>query len=152
MLKLTNEILEIIKESKAVIHVINALEKIHNRRYRQGTINSFIKRNNIDISHFTGQGYLKGKTPPNAKLKYPIEDYLSNRRPIHSSSLKKKLIKENLLKEECSECKRTEWLGDKIPIELDHINGNPKDNSLSNLRILCPNCHAQTDNYCGKNI
>ncbi len=39
-----------------------------------------------------------------------------------------------------------------MPLELDHVNGDPTDNRLENLRILCPNCHALTDNYRGRNI
>ncbi len=42
--------------------------------------------------------------------------------------------------------------GRPIPLELDHINGRRDDNRLDNLRILCPNCHAQTETYRGKNI
>lgn len=49
-------------------------------------------------------------------------------------------------------CGNTEWLDKHIPLELHHINGNHKDNRLSNLQLLCPNCHALTDNYRGKNI
>ena len=37
-------------------------------------------------------------------------------------------------------------------VELDHVNGNNRDNRLENLRFLCPNCHSQTDTYKGKNI
>lgn len=64
----------------------------------------------------------------------------------------------NLLKRElgwehkCVQCKLTEWNGQPIPIQIDHINGDHWDNRLENLRFLCPNCHAQTDTYCGKNM
>jgi 5-methylcytosine-specific restriction endonuclease McrA len=44
------------------------------------------------------------------------------------------------------------WLNQPIPLELDHIDGNNQNNQLNNLRLLCPNCHAQTSNYRGKNI
>lgn len=51
----------------------------------------------------------------------------------------------------CSVCNKDEWNGSEIPIELDHIDGNYENNSYSNLRLICPNCHAQTDTYKGKN-
>jgi 5-methylcytosine-specific restriction endonuclease McrA len=51
----------------------------------------------------------------------------------------------------CSCCSGTEWLGKPMPLELDHINGDNANNSLDNLRLLCPNCHAQTPTYRGKN-
>lgn len=51
----------------------------------------------------------------------------------------------------CWMCDREEWLGQPIPLELDHINGNSDDHSQENLRILCPNCHAQTPTYKAKN-
>ena len=41
-------------------------------------------------------------------------------------------------------------MGKRIVIELHHINGDPTDNTLKNLQLLCPNCHSQTHNYCKK--
>ncbi len=52
----------------------------------------------------------------------------------------------------CMICDLTEWCGAPIPIELDHINGDFRDNSETNTRLICPNCHAQTPNYKSKNI
>lgn len=52
----------------------------------------------------------------------------------------------------CSRCKLTEWNNQPIPVVLDHINGNPEDYNLSNLRLLCCNCDAQTPTYKGKNV
>lgn len=52
----------------------------------------------------------------------------------------------------CERCQNTEWNGMEIPIQLEHIDGNNKNNVKENLLLLCPNCHAQTSTYCGKNI
>jgi len=51
----------------------------------------------------------------------------------------------------CHICKNTEWLGDPITLELDHIDGNAENNAADNLRLLCPNCHSQTPTYKNKN-
>lgn len=51
----------------------------------------------------------------------------------------------------CNKCNISEWLGQKITLEIDHINGDNKDNDISNLRYLCPNCHSQTETWRGRN-
>ena len=64
-------------------------------------------------------------------------------------SRKKFLLKKNGLK--CNVCNRKTWNKKPIPIELDHIDGNHQNNSESNLRLICPNCHAQTPTYKNRN-
>ena len=44
------------------------------------------------------------------------------------------------------------WNGKTISLQLDHIDGDPLNNKLENLRWLCPNCHSQTETFCGKNV
>jgi len=64
--------------------------------------------------------------------------------------LYKRLI-ESGRKEECEICHITQWCDNPIVLQVHHKDGNPKNNDFSNLQILCPNCHSQTDNYCAKN-
>jgi len=51
----------------------------------------------------------------------------------------------------CVMCEYDTWNDKPIPLELDHIDGNSGNTELGNYRLLCPNCHAQTDTYKGKN-
>lgn len=82
----------------------------------------------------------------------PLKDLLVENRRINNQGLKKRLIKEGVLLDQCSKCKiGSEWEGLPITLQLDHINGINTDNRLQNLRILCPNCHSQTDTFSGKN-
>ena len=114
------------------------------------TIKKRVQEYNIDISHFTGKGWNIGlKFKP--RKAYSLEEILRKDFPYNTQSLKKRLIKEGLKEHRCEECKNTEWNGKPIPLELHHINGDRTDNRLENLQILCPNCHAQTEHYRGKN-
>jgi hypothetical protein len=110
-----------------------------------------VKKLNLDTSHFTGQGHLKGKTH-NWSLKFPIEQILvKDSTYLNTSFLRKRLIKENLLSDECSRCKIKDWQGEPLSLHLDHIDGDNTNNQIDNLRLLCPNCHSQTPTYCGRN-
>lgn len=60
------------------------------------------------------------------------------------------MIKLGIKERKCERCQQDTWMGYPIPLELHHINGNYKDNSLDNLQILCSNCHSLEPNFCVK--
>ncbi len=109
----------------------------------------FEKLYNVDTSHFTGQGHMKGKTHNFNTI--PLSEILVKDYEYSSNKLRKRLIIEGLKEHRCECCGLTEWLGEPIPLELDHIDGNHHNNLFENLKILCPNCHAKTPTYRGKN-
>lgn len=105
----------------------------------------------LDTSHFTGQAHLKGKSH-NWSEKKNMEDILNNTISYDCTNhLRLRLIKEGYKEHKCEICGRKEWEGQPIPIQLDHINGDNRDNRLENLRIICPNCHSQTKTFAGRN-
>lgn len=67
-------------------------------------------------------------------------------------TIKSRLLAEGILKNVCSECGISEWRGKPLAIQIDHINGVKNDHRLENLRMLCPNCHSQTDTHGAKNL
>jgi len=116
------EFVSAIKESKSIRQALIKLNlKPAGGNYQ--TIHSTVKKLNLDTSHFKGQGWNKGrKFAP----KRDLEDYLSNKHPIKSHKLRLRLLRENIFNHICSMCNAEDWLGQPIPLELDHINGNPK--------------------------
>ena len=100
--------------------------------------------------HMTGQGWLKGKN--HSYNLRPLEEVLVVGRKEHNNSLKKRLVVAGLKEWRCEKCGLDTWLGNKITIELEHIDGNNKNNTLENLMFLCPNCHSYTDTWRGRNI
>lgn len=82
----------------------------------------------------------------------PLEEILNGKHPHYGrGGLKRKLFEANLKQPFCECCGINEWNGKPLSLHLDHIDGNTYNHSLSNLRLLCPNCHSQTETYCGKN-
>lgn len=149
--KFKYEVATIITYVKNSISYAGVLEKLGIKpsggNYK--TLKEFLKHHNIDFSHFKHQGHNKDKIYGS---KRPVEYYLKNNTTIGSCRLKNRLLKENILDYKCSSCQLKTWLCKPIPLELDHIDGNNTNNSIENLRLLCPNCHALTSNYRGKNI
>ena len=84
--------------------------------------------------------------------KIPLEDILEGKHPQYQTfKLKNRLIDSGIKKNECEICGTYEWNGKQLNCELDHIDGNRTNHKLLNLRILCPNCHSQTDTFRSKN-
>ena len=111
-------------------------------------VKKIIEDNKIDTSHFRKGPWNKGKKiKAAAGQTLPLEELLVENSPhVNTNKLKKRLWKVGLKEQKCEICGYTENL------ELHHINGQPTDNRLKNLQILCPNCHAKTENFRGKNI
>lgn len=100
-------------------------------------------------SHLKNPG-LKGHFRPGSRVNASY--YLGSDRTIQGYTLKLRLFRDGYKSKQCEMCGLVEWNGQPAPLELDHINGVNSDNRLENLRILCPNCHAQTPTHCGKKL
>jgi DNA-binding CsgD family transcriptional regulator len=108
---------------------------------RLSLLMSRIARDMIDVSHWTGR-YVNKNT---------AEGRMKGSLHIDSGRLKEYLVRNELLQEKCSVCGLPPtWQGRHLTLHLDHIDGDRKNHSVSNLRLLCPNCHQQTETWGAK--
>ena len=113
------------------------------------TIKDRIRHLGLSVDHFQSNFHnIKHLAIENKKS---LDEILVNGSSYNRTNLKKRLISEGLITNICSECGLSgEWNGKPIVLQLDHINGISNDNRLDNLRLLCPNCHSQTDTFAGR--
>lgn len=138
-----SEFLDIIKSRDNYAAILRHFD-LHVGAGNYKTLKKRILEEKIDISHFN-----KNFRPP--KIKSPIEQFLVTNSTYCRTSLKKRLLAEGLLLNKCYVCSLSDvWQGKKLSLQIDHINGISNDNRIENLRIICPNCHSQTDTFSGK--
>lgn len=111
------------------------------------TLNKCLEIMNIQ---YVGNKSGKGIKKDNSKY-MPFDVYIETSENIQTNKIRQKLLKDGLKAHMCEICGNTEWNGFPIPLEIHHKDGNRQNNELDNLQILCPNCHAQTDTYRGRN-
>lgn len=143
-----DEFESLVKKSETIADILRYFN-MNNKGGNHATVKRRVKLENIDISHISlGRGSNKGKrfNPKKTNDEYFCENSSANRHHI-----KKRIIKNNLIKYECSACGlANSWNNKELVLQLEHKNGIPNDNRLENLCFLCPNCHSQTDTYAGK--
>lgn len=140
------ELEKVIRESTSLREVLIKLEMSPkgSSYKRMRNILSDLK---IDTAHFLGFNRKVGRTVKKLKL----EDIFDNTVKIASNSLKRKLLKLGLMEYRCIICGISEYNNEYLSLHLDHVDGNSENNAFDNLRLLCPNCHSQTDTFAGRN-
>ena len=141
------EFIKIVKESNSYSDCLRKLGLTTRGGSSSDILKKRINELNLSVDHF---GKLNKQS---STARYALEEILVENSSYHNiSRLKIRLINEGYLEYKCACCGNTgQWLGKKLSLQLDHINGINNDHRIENLRFLCPNCHSQTNSFAGKN-
>lgn len=118
---------------------------------RYETYKKHAQRLNVFTTNQNRKGIKRNKSEYASKV-IPLEEILEGKHPHYQRrGLIRKLFEAGLKENKCEVCGIEEWNGNLLHMQLDHIDGNTYNHSIENLRMICPNCHSQTDTFCGKN-
>ena len=135
---------KLITDSTSYLQCVLALGYTKNGRYAYDLIKRRCSELNISTSHFWTSSYYIQKRELDEIL-------VENSTYLNTQHLKERLLKEGLLEYKCAICGNVGvWNNQPLSLQLDHINGNHTDNRIENLRLLCPNCHTQTETFSRK--
>lgn len=140
---------KIVNESKTINEVLTKLGKNTSASaYR--FFKRYVNENDIDISHFWTRKEVIRNQFKDGKLKRIESEVMFTENSIISrNAIKTRIVKENIFDYKCVFCENDgNWMGKKISLILDHINGINNDNRIENLRFLCPNCNSTLDTHC----
>lgn len=135
ILERKDEIIEWINQNQSKAFMCKQLQ------CKQTTLNSYLEKMEIVYA-----GNQSGKGIKSCPYYKTAAEYISGS-CVESSVLKEKLVRDGLKENKCEICGISTWLGSEIILELHHKNGNHYDNDLSNLQILCPNCHSIQESH-----
>lgn len=143
------EFIDLVIQSKTFFDIAQALGYSQNGRHSYDLIKKRCNELNIDTSHLGNRSGNGGVI-----IKQSLDEILvKNSTYQNMGSLKRRLINEKKLDYVCALCGNTgEWNDKELVLQLDHINGDHKDNRIENLRFLCPNCHSQTETFCTRQL
>jgi len=143
---------EIVKNSKCRSDVLRQLKLTTNGSGNHSTVKRWIEKLNLDISHFDYRKAISDKMLNTySYIRYIDSDFLIENWTGSITPIKR--WAKNNLKYQCELCNNIGTHNNlPLKLQLDHKNGNNKDNRVENLRWLCPNCHTQTDTFAAKKL
>ena len=141
------EFAELVQNSSSVADVLKKLNySVKGNSWGYPIVQERMKNLNITFGQkLDSQQFCKNAGFSNQPLS--LQEVLTKDSSYCRTKLKQRLVSEGLKEYKCECCGISTWLGKKISLQLHHINGINNDNRLSNLQLLCPNCHSQTENF-----